>query len=281
MPLFSIVISTYNAKSCLANCLDSILTQRLQDWEILLVDGGSTDGTVGVIQQYSDNIAFSVSEPDDGIYDAWNKALPHLKGDWVVFLGADDVFASPDVLAQVAELVQSELPDDISLIYGLVDLIDPATGDMIEQFGTGEWGGLQERLDSELPFSHTGLFHRRSLFRDHGAFDSAYRITGDYEFLLRAMKDPGVKASRVPFTVAHMAAGGISSSLASRLLTYREAARARRSHGLFPAPVWLAGLWARSLAAFLLHKLFGARALLLCSNMFRHLVGKRPRRSLS
>lgn len=89
-PLVSFVIAVHNAARRLQRCFDSIYRQSFGAWEIVVVDGGSIDGTKDILKCNSDRIAFWVSEPDQGIYDAWNKALNHCTGEWVHFLGADD-----------------------------------------------------------------------------------------------------------------------------------------------------------------------------------------------
>ena len=86
----SIIIATYNAEKVLKRCLDSIVAQKTNDIEILIVDGDSTDSTMEIVQSYGSDIDYSLSEKDNGIYDAWNKALKVARGEWIMFLGADD-----------------------------------------------------------------------------------------------------------------------------------------------------------------------------------------------
>jgi glycosyltransferase involved in cell wall biosynthesis len=98
----SIVIATYNAAQYLDACLNSCVEQTWSNKEIILIDGASTDGTLEIIHKYEGHITFWMSEPDEGVFDAWNKALDHVSGDWVLFRGADDVFWDANALERIA-----------------------------------------------------------------------------------------------------------------------------------------------------------------------------------
>ncbi|MCC8194941.1 MAG: glycosyltransferase, partial [Deltaproteobacteria bacterium] len=98
-PFFTIVTATYNAAEVLSGLLDSLTAQTCQSFEVLIQDGGSSDATVEIIAGYKDRLNVRwASEKDSGIYDAWNKALPAARGEWILFLGADDRLDAPDVL---------------------------------------------------------------------------------------------------------------------------------------------------------------------------------------
>jgi glycosyltransferase involved in cell wall biosynthesis len=99
-PYVSVVVAVFNGVDTLQRALDSLFAQTYRDWELVVIDGGSTDGSVAILERASDRISYWVSEPDRGIYDAWNKALSRLRGQWVVFLGADDYLADRSVLAR-------------------------------------------------------------------------------------------------------------------------------------------------------------------------------------
>ena len=90
MILISIIIATWNSEKTLKRCLDSIIPQLTKKIELLIVDGGSIDKTNDIIDSYGENISFHISEPDKGVYDAWNKAITHSSGKWITFLGSDD-----------------------------------------------------------------------------------------------------------------------------------------------------------------------------------------------
>ena len=102
-PLISVVIAVYNGKATLQQCLDSVTQQTYSHVELIVIDGGSTDGTVDLIRANAQKIAYWISEPDRGIYNAWNKALAQAKGDWICFLGADDYLWNAQVIERMAE----------------------------------------------------------------------------------------------------------------------------------------------------------------------------------
>ena len=89
-PLISIVVSVFNGADTLQQCIDSVTDQTYPAVELIVIDGGSTDGTREILLRNASKLAYWVSEPDRGIYHAWNKALVHAQGDWISFLGADD-----------------------------------------------------------------------------------------------------------------------------------------------------------------------------------------------
>ncbi len=123
LPVLSIVIATYNAADSLQRCLDSIWSQDYERIQVLVMDGDSSDGTESIIERNQDCIGYWCSEPDNGIYDAWNKALDHVTGDWVLFLGADDRLAAPDVLERAAAALEA-IDGDVRIAYGTVNVVD-------------------------------------------------------------------------------------------------------------------------------------------------------------
>ena len=96
-PKISIIVAVYNSKKTLQRCIDSVFSQTYPHKELIIIDGGSTDGTVDILRANNDKITYWKSEPDNGIYQAWNKALDHAKSDWICFLGADDYLWKPKV----------------------------------------------------------------------------------------------------------------------------------------------------------------------------------------
>src|SRR4051794_25072849 len=110
----SIIVVTYNAGSILQNCLDSIFRQAYPAIEIIIIDGKSDDNTVSIIEKNSSRIAYWKSEPDEGIYDAMNKALKHVTGEWIYFIGADD-----ELLPGFSDMAM-ELIDTAAIYYGNV-----------------------------------------------------------------------------------------------------------------------------------------------------------------
>lgn len=213
-PRLSIVIATRNAAQTLERCLHSITNQEFKNWELLISDGGSTDGTIELIRKHELKIAWWQSRGDAGIYDAWNQALLHACGEYVCFLGADDAWADNTVLARLFRTIGTKKFD---LVSSRGEIYDPATGRGII-FGSA-WN--YQRIGRRMILCHPGLLHRRSLFGRHGFFDIKYRIAGDLDFLLRL--PPDIRSLHVDITTVLIEAAGVSRrNVLARLREQRE-----------------------------------------------------------
>ncbi len=206
-PLITIITSTFNARGALERTAASIRAQTHGSIQWIVVDGGSSDGTVDEIRANSASIDYWVSEPDEGIYDAWNKGCARIAGEWVLFIGAGDELAAPDTLARCAPyLAESAGTHDI--VYGRIELVTEG-GEVVASLGEpwarlkGRWGGLLPLLPP-----HPGSFHHRSLFRGALSFDTRYRYAGDTAFVVESVlrRDP----LYVPVLVDRMLTGGVS-----------------------------------------------------------------------
>ena len=172
----SVVTVCYNAVDCIEQTMLSVLDQTYHDIEYIIIDGGSTDGTVDIIKKYADRLAYWISEPDKGIYDAMNKGIAVATGDYINFMNAGDTFR------------------DQSSIYTYVDVIKPESeiiyGDVIIkyhsrfQYRKPLW---LDHLSECLPFCHQSVIVKTGLLRDR-QFDTSYRILGDYDFFYSCYK---------------------------------------------------------------------------------------------
>ncbi|SEM92450.1 Glycosyl transferase family 2 [Luteibacter sp. UNCMF331Sha3.1] len=214
-PALSIVIATFNARRTIERCLASVVAQSSRAWELIVIDGASRDTTMDVVDRFSDHITHVVSEPDTGIYDAWNKALLRARGRYVCFLGADDAFAEEHAVASILEAIGGQSYDLVSSRCRWVD----ASG---KRLGEGGGGWDFARIGPKMPLCHPGLWHARALFDRHGAFDTSYRITGDLDFLLRL--PASTRALHVDRITVDVETGGISR--AQTLMRLREQRRA-------------------------------------------------------
>ncbi len=233
-PRISVIVAAFNASSTIEACFDSVLGQDHTALELIVVDGGSTDGTVDIIARLAGRLAWWTSEPDDGVYDAWNKALSRVTGDWVIFLGADDAFDSPRVLAAMAPHL-ADAAGRYRVVYAGVDVVAD-DGSLIRRVGD-PWRIARPEFRERMAIPHQGVFHHRSLFATIGVFDATYRITGDYELLLRELLEHD--ALFVPgLVVTRMGAGGLSDNPRTMARHVRETHRARYEHGLVGTPDW-------------------------------------------
>ena len=222
-PRLSIIIATYQAASTLERCLNSIIEQECDDWELLIADSASTDRTVDLIGKYDQHIAWWQSRKDDGIYDAWNQALLRARGEYVCFLGADDAWADKGSLARIFVAIGNRKYDMVTS-RGLI--VDSSTGKSFT-FGSA-WN--YERIGRRMVVCHPGLLHRRSLFCTYGMFDTRYRITGDLDFLLRLPSD--LRTLHVDTTSVIVAAAGVSrQNVLERLREQREVLASCKRYG--------------------------------------------------
>ncbi len=250
-PLISVIIAVFNGAQTLQKCIDSFIQQTYSNKELIIIDGGSNDGTVKLLKANSQHINYWISEPDNGIYNAWNKALLQTKGEWICFLGADDFFWNNLVLDQVSKhLIKT--PSNIHVVYGKVMLLNKA-GECIYSIGE-PWEKVKKSFMQIMAIPHQGVMHKQSLFERHGMFNESFRIAGDYEFLLRELKTRD--AVFISEIIAAMQQGGISSNPENMLETLREFRRAQQIHGqCFPGRLWLLAMTRSYLRLILWHLL--------------------------
>lgn len=225
-PLFSIVTVCLDARDHLAEAIESVLAQEYRDYEYVLVDGGSTDGTQDIIRGFDPRFGGRmrwVSESDSGLYDAMNKGLATARGTYVEFLGADDRLA-PGALAAVAAALAVEPPPHI--VCGSTRVIGPH----------GTWGEaprkvLRRGLAQRAPSRHQSIFTRREDLAALGGFDLRYRIAADYDLYLRLL-DAGASEALIGDQLSEFRLGGASS--VSAWDTARDYRDVRIAHGASP-----------------------------------------------
>ena len=205
-PLFSVIIATYNAAGTLEKCLQRVKAQDYTNFELLVIDGKSTDGTLHVIERNKIMIAYFISEPDKGIYDAWNKGLLQAKGEWIVFIGADD-FLLPDTLSSYAAFIRMHAGEKTFYISSKVQLIS-AEGQKRRVFG---WPWRWNEFRRKHTVAHTGSLHRNLLFKTYGFFDARFKIAGDYELLLRPKEN--LNAAFLNKITVEMSEAGMSTNV--------------------------------------------------------------------
>jgi len=219
-PLVTVITAVFNGEPHIAECIESVLLQDYPNIEHLVLDGKSTDGTVGVLRGYENSIELWQSEPDSGVYDAWNKGLNLARGEWIAFLGADDTYL-PGAIAAYMRLAK-ETPD-ADYLSSQIQWLHPS-GHARTIGKPWQWP-LFSRYNC---CAHAGSMHRRRLFDQYGRFDASYLISGDYEFLLRART--ALHAAFMPRLTVRMKAGGVSDSRAA----FHEAGRAKIETGGLP-----------------------------------------------
>jgi glycosyltransferase involved in cell wall biosynthesis len=221
-PLISIVTVVKNNCGFIEQTLKSVLGQTYKGIEYIVVDGGSTDGTVDIIRSHETGIAKWVSEKDEGISDAFNRGLILSTGDYILFLNSDDALANPDVLAVMAdEITKNNFP---SLIYGGHIMRDRTSGKELCR-GSVRFSSKSMQHGGVLP--HPCLLTHRSFFEKYGLFDTRFKIAMDYELLLRGA--PKEIVVSVPTVVTCIRDGGMST--VNRSLVVDEIIQALKKNG--------------------------------------------------
>ncbi len=198
-PFFSIIIPTYKAASTLSVAIESILSQEASNYEVLIIDGCSTDNTVEVANSYNDHRIKIESQPDAGIYDAMNKGIKLARGEWIYFLGADDYLYDRKVL----ETLMLHFSPTIDVVYGNV------SSTRWEELYDGEFN-LEKIIKQNI--CHQSIFVRRNVFEKVGLFDLDFKVYADWEHNWRWFFNESINHKYVSLTVAEYADGGYSST---------------------------------------------------------------------
>lgn len=206
MKKISIIIATWNAAKTLNRCLDSIVPQLTNETELILVDGGSKDDTNKIVDSYGDKIAVHISEPDKGIYDAWNKGVSNANGDWVMFIGADDILLEGAIEYYLAYLNKISNTDVDFISCKIKSVTEDRT---FLQYTGKLWNYTRCRINMDV--THVASLTSKKYFEKVGFFNIEYKICGDYELLMRGGKR--MKAKFIDFPIAEMPIGGTSFSV--------------------------------------------------------------------
>lgn len=204
--LISIIIPTYNAAHTLDNCLKSVIAQHYSNFEILIIDGVSTDDTLSLIQMYATSYPFIsfVSEPDGGIYDAMNKGINLCLGKWIYFIGSDDTLYNNDVLSSIVAKIEKTNAD---VIYGNVIMRGENQWNLNNAIFNGEYD-LEKLLD--MTINHQAIFYNKAVFKKYGLYDLKYKTNADYDFNLRCYASKPFQY--VNIIVANFFVGGQSTN---------------------------------------------------------------------
>ena len=200
-PLISIISATYNAEKYLQTSINSILLQTYKNFEYIVIDGGSKDYTRKIILNNKGSIAYWISERDSGIYDAWNKGLTQARGEWIVFLGADDQLL-PDALQNYVDFINNNSKLDFDYISSRVKRILP--NGTVEGIVGKPW--IWKEFKFRMTVAHPGSFHSRKLFEKYGNYNTNFKIVSDYEILLRPKSE--LKAGYINKITVLMSTGG-------------------------------------------------------------------------
>lgn len=198
-PLISIVTITFNTVKTLDIAIQSVLNQTYDNIEYIIIDGGSTDGTLDTIRKYEDRIAYWISEPDKGISDAFNKGIAAATGEIIGIINADDYYEATAVESAVSVLIAT----GTDIVHGMVQYRD-VNGQKTELFS-----GSDDLLHKDMTVNHPSVFARRSAYEKIGLFRTDFHYAMDYEWLLRA-KTNGLNFSYIDRCLSHVRLAGAS-----------------------------------------------------------------------
>lgn len=184
-PKFSIITVTYNAAAVLEDTIQSVISQTYRNVEYIIVDGQSTDGTLGITAKYKKHIHQIVSEPDKGLYDAMNKGISLATGDYLCFLNAGDALHEDDTLQLMVHTLQGgELPD---VLYGETEIVDEQ-GHFLQMRRLSAPEHLHwKSFKQGMLVCHQAFFARRELAVGT-PYDLQYRFSADFDWCIRIMK---------------------------------------------------------------------------------------------
>jgi len=226
----SLITVVYNAQNTIDRCINSVLRQKFNNVQYIVIDGGSTDDTCSIIDRYREKIDYYLSEPDNGVYDAMNKGIALATGDIIGMLNADDYFADDGVLPGVAAAFESP---DIDILYGDLDYVD-LSGRVIRKWRSGNYSPAKFNWGWMPP--HPTVYCRKALFEAYGTYRLDYGSAADYELMLRFMHKKNVKVFYLNKVMVKMITGGMSNrNLGNRGKAGRYDLKAMRVHGVrFP-----------------------------------------------
>lgn len=201
-PLISIITVTFNAAKNIRQCIESIESQPYSRIEHIIIDGASTDGTVNILKELNDRIAYWVSEPDNGIFHAMNKGLSHAKGDWIYFLGSDDTLY-PEFSEMASLLTNAD-----TIYYGQCSWGDIILGGKFSPY----------RLTKDC-ICHHSVLYPRSVF-DKYSYSEKYPTGGDHLLNIQCWSDRSFKKKYYPLVIANFAQHGASQNTADPLFDH-------------------------------------------------------------
>lgn len=227
----SIITVCFNAEKTILKTVKSVLNQRYSNIEYIIIDGASTDNTLAELSAYSNNEFKLISEKDNGLYDAINKGISLASGDIIGLLHSDDIYPNEDVISTVVSYFQED-----TLLEALSSSVEIYKTDNFAKpyriYKANKFKNWQFKIGIQPP--HPGFFITKVAFNKVGYYRTQYKISGDFDWLLRAIVLNHIKVKFVPFVSVFMLDGGLSSSgWKSKVKMNNENLRILKSHGIY------------------------------------------------
>ncbi|MCU7800085.1 MAG: glycosyltransferase [gamma proteobacterium symbiont of Lucinoma myriamae] len=235
----SLITVCFNNHKTIKETFESVANQDYIDLEYIVIDGSSKDGTLDIIEQYKSTISKTVSELDQGIYDAMNKGIKYATGDVIGFINADDILANPHVISEVARVFNNH-----SIDACFSDLYYVASDNMAKVIRNWKSSPYYYRAFSKgwTP-PHPTFYVKKSIYEKYGSFDLQYKMGNDIELMLRFIEKHQIKTLYVPQVWVKMRIGGVSNqSLSNIIQQNKEILRAAKNNQLpFSIPLFIIG----------------------------------------
>ncbi len=228
-PKISIITVTLNSRDTVEDCIQSVLKQKYENIEYIIIDGGSTDGTLDIIDKYHDHISAWMSESDQGLYEAMNKGIMLATGDIVGIINSDDFYLDGDVIGSIAnEFLRTNVE---SVFADLVYIKRNNKNKIVRHYDSSNFSpGI---FTYGCMPAHPTFFAKREVYEKYGLFKTDYKIASDYELLARFLAKHKISYSYIPKVLVKMRTGGISSGyFRGNWIKNREALRACAENGI-------------------------------------------------
>lgn len=225
----SIITISYNSQETIEDTIKSVINQTYKNIEYIIVDGGSTDNTINIINKYKDRISTIISEPDKGIYDAMNKGVNLATGELIGILNSDDFYINENVISEI----QKHIKENDAIYADLVYVDKENTNKTIRYWKSGKYK-KGDFLKGWMP-PHPTFFLRKSIYEKYGTYNLSLKSAADYELMLRMIHKENISLSYYPEVITKMRVGGQSNSnILNRLKANQEDRKAWEINNLDP-----------------------------------------------
>lgn len=227
----SIITVCFNSSLFIRTAIESLLSQTYTDIEYIVIDGGSTDGTVETVMEYAEKIAHIVSEPDRGIYDAMNKGLAMASGDIIGILNSDDFYPHADVLADVVK--EFEQNPEVDMVLGNVEFVLPKDlKKSIRLYSSAHFSAWKLRFGF-MP-AHPGAFIKKTAYQQAGMYKLGYKIAADFDMFVRMLLARQLRYVTLDKVLVRMRVGGVSTlGLTSYVMSTKEIVRSLKENEIY------------------------------------------------
>jgi len=226
----TLITATYNSARYLTDSLESVASQTCPNIEHLVVDGGSSDETLKIVKN-APSVTRWISEPDEGIYDALNKGIKMATGDIIGFLHSDDLLASSKTIENILNVFSQHKGEQIGGVYGDLEFVQVENIQKVIRRWKSKPYNVKNLKYGWMP-PHPTLFLKKEIYYKYGGFDTSFNIAGDFDFMLRIMKDGKFNYFYFPEYITKMRIGGASTRGIKEVLTiFQEDRRALKKNG--------------------------------------------------